>query len=372
MANVSDYLKWRGDLSFQQDPFNDVDNLVLAKLSYAGFKDVVPPVGSTSKITLEQAAYKYFEYHDENEFKKSKSFVADVPDFMREMSNCNRYKDIRLSRFIQIIDKKKEEQFEAFTAEIPDGTIYIVFCGTDDNIVGWKEDFNMSFLNPIPSQKEALDYVNGVVGLMSKKVRLGGHSKGGNLAVYAAVNAKNTVKRKIIEVYNNDGPGFDEEMIESEKYQQMLPKIKTIVPEYSIVGMLLEHGGKYKVVKSDADGIMQHDLTSWQVIGNKLENVGQLSSYSSILNSALCNWINGIGKPDRKKFIDTFFSLITASGIEYLSDFSSEILKNAWVAIKTFSAMDSETKTMLRNTLHSLGSECAKVKKNKNVAIDTK
>lgn len=362
MANVSDYLKWRGDLTFHQDPFNNVDNLVISKLSYAGLNGVIPFRGSNEKITLEQAAKKYFELRKKEKLKKNKTFVADVPEFMRQMADCTRFKDIRLSKYVQIIDKQKEEQFEAFTVELTDGSIYIVFCGTDDNIVGWKEDFNMSFLDPIPSQKEAVDYVNSVVGVLSGKVRIGGHSKGGNLAVYAAVNAKYTVKRKIIEVYNNDGPGFDKEMIRSEKYQQMLPKIKTIVPEYSIVGMLLEHGEDYMVVKSDYTGIMQHDLTSWQVCANKLETVPKLSDYSRRLNKALCNWINGLNKEQRKQFIDTFFSLITASGVEYLSDFGAGIFKNAWTAVKAFAAMDQKTKAMVRNTLHSLGDEYIKAK----------
>lgn len=221
----------------------------------------------------------------------------------------------------------------------------------------------MSFIRPIPSQLEAAEYVNETIKYSRRKIRLGGHSKGGNLAIYAAVKAKPSLKRRIIAVYNNDGPGFDREMIESEEYRQMLPKIKTIVPEHSVVGMLLEHEEKYMIVKSSQTGIMQHDAMSWQVCGNRFETVKSVDRTSRMLNEALSNWINGLSRMQRSEFVETLFAIITSSGAVNLSDLSADRFNFAGSALKMYSSLDRETKIMLRRMLKSLTGEFDKARK---------
>ncbi|MDO5402563.1 MAG: DUF2974 domain-containing protein [Eubacteriales bacterium] len=364
MANIEDYLLWRGDLTFEQSPFNDVDNLILSQLAYVDWKGVIPSAGTKGGISLCSAAEIFFELNNEEELKKVKSFIAEVPFFMRNAAKTKRFKNIWLSEYVEHIDEEAQKQFAAFHAKLGDGSVYIAFKGTDDTIVGWKEDFNMSFIMPVPAQLEAVEYVNRTVRFRSGKVRLGGHSKGGNLAVYAAVKALPGVKKKIIDIYNNDGPGFDKVMINSPEYQQMRPRIKSIVPESSVVGMLLEHDEEYTVVRSENKGIMQHDAMSWQVIGTAFERVKCVSDRSRRLNEALSSWINGLKKEDRAAFVESLFSLITASGAQNLSDLNTDFFRSANAALKAYSQMDKQTKAMLRKMLASLTDEIGKARKN--------
>ena len=239
MSNVSDYLKWRGDLDFSQAPFNDVDNLILAQIAYVDFTDIVPAPGSIETITIAEAADTFFDTHDEKEIKKCKSFIGKAPYLLREAAATKRFGSLILTNYVDYVDGGKEEQFAAFHVRIDNRLTYIAFRGTDDTLVGWKEDFNMSFLSPVPSQKDAVRYIDTTVQRSEGKLILGGHSKGGNLAVYASVFARPSVKKRIITVYNNDGPGFDSDFVKHPDYLAILPRIKSIVPYGSVVGMLL-------------------------------------------------------------------------------------------------------------------------------------
>lgn len=363
MGGIDEYIKWRGDLTFSQSAFNEVDNLVISQLAYVDFKNVIPSAGSGDKITLRQAARDFFDLYDENELKMVRSFIWEAPFFMRDVSESERFGGILLSDYIDITDDNEEKQFAAFCAELGDGSHYIVFRGTDDTIVGWKEDFNMSFITPVPSQLEAVKYVNEVVKHKKGKIRLGGHSKGGNLAIYAAVKANASVKKKIITVYNNDGPGFDRDMVESTVYQQMLPLVKTIVPEHSIVGMLLWHEEDYLVVKSSQLGIMQHDAMSWQVEGRCFVSTPKVSENSRRLNEAMSTWIEGMSKEERKQFVNTLFEIMTASGARTLSDINADLFKSANASIKMFNSLDSDTRAMIIKILRSLTSEIKRAKR---------
>lgn len=365
MGGIEDYIRWRGDLTFAQSAFNEVDNLVLSQIAYVDLRNIIPAAGSGEHISLKQAAHDFFDLYDEEELKKVSSFIREAPFFMRLAAQSVRFGDICLSDYVDIVDDHEEKQFAAFCVRLGDGTYYVAFRGTDDTIVGWKEDFNMGFMMPVPSQIEAVEYVNTTMRWKRGKIRLGGHSKGGNLAIYAAVYARPYVKKKLIEVYNNDGPGFDKEMVESAAYQEMLPIVKTIVPEHSIVGMLLSHEEEYLVVKSSQTGVMQHDAMTWQVEGKCFVSCPQVSENSRRFNEAMTTWIEGLSKEEREKFVDTLFDMITASGAKTLSDINADILKSANASIKMFHSLDADTRTMLLKILRSLTTEIKKVRRNK-------
>ncbi len=182
------------------------------------------------------------------------------------MGKSVRYGDTRIKNCIEIIDEDIEMQFSAMTLELDNHTAYIAFRGTDDHIVGWKEDFKMSFMDVVPAQKKALDYVNAVASKY-RNIYIGGHSKGGNLAVYSAVFADKRVKNKIVAVFNNDGPGFKQRLLSTPEYLDITDRIITLVPQSSVVGMLLEHEESYSVVRSTQKGVLQHDGFSWEVMG---------------------------------------------------------------------------------------------------------
>lgn len=362
MANLIDYLNWRGDLTFDKVPFNDIDNLILAEISYVNLTDIVPPVKSGESVTLEEASCIFFEMNDEEELKNSKSFIWQAPFLMREAAKTERFRNLLLSNYVDNIDEIIEMQFGVFHIKLDDKNTYIAFRGTDDSLVGWKEDFNMSFISPVPSQKGAVEYMNKTADKLRGNIYVGGHSKGGNLAIYSSVYCHNKIKRKIKCIYNNDGPGFDKSVIESEEYLQMKPKIKSIVPQHSIVGMLLEHDDDYIIVESSEQGIMQHDAMSWQVMGAGFKKASKLSSASIRLNKALSRWINSIDKEQRSEFVDTLFNIITASGAKYLSEINSDIFKSAKSVFMQYTSLDRESRNMIRRLLISLTGEIGKTR----------
>lgn len=358
-----DYIDWRGDLTFKESAFNDVDNLVLSQIAYVDLSSAVPDISTNKDITLQKAAQIYFEMHDEEELKKVKSFIWQAPFLMRKAAQSRRFGQIRLSRYRYICDYDRQTQFAAYTADIGDGSVYIAYMGTDDTILGWKEDFNMSFLSPVPAQTEALEYVNTAGRYIRKRIRIGGHSKGGNLAIYSGIYANKSVRKKIAVIYNNDGPGFDRGVIGSDEYTRMKPLMRSIVPQHSIVGMLLEHDDDYTVVESSEKGVMQHDAMSWQVKGCAFVTRKTLSDSSVTFNEALANWINSIDYEERRRFVDALFDIIYASGAKTLSQIQADVFTSAGAAVKMYASMPKDEKLMLRKVFMSLTGEFDKAVK---------
>ena len=287
MANMIDYLEWRGDLSFCTAGFNEVDNLLLAQLAYVDFDGIVPGQDSGADISLREASDIFWSGHDEEEILSRVSMTKWAPIVMRSMAETERFCNIRLSRYVNDVSDEEQSQFSVVCAALADGSIYVAFSGTDDTIVGWRENFNMGYLAETPGQLKAVQYLNRLDGASGQKLRVGGHSKGGNLSVYAAVKCLPKIQKRILTVYSNDGPGFNHEMTESAAYRRMLPRIKTILPESSIVGMLLEHQENYEVVKSSQSGIQQHDALSWEVLGASFVYVEQVAMKSVLLDETM-------------------------------------------------------------------------------------
>ena len=184
------------------------------------------------------------------------------------LANSVRFGNLYISDFINKKDVEQEKQFSAITVHLPNDYIYVAFRGTDNTIVGWREDLNMCFSDTVPSQIDAVNYLNSIAKKYDNenlKIFVGGHSKGGNLAIYAAAFCDLKFQEKIVTVYNNDGPGFSENIVDTEEYRRILPKIQTFMPQTSIIGRLLNHKEKIIILESTQTGIMQHDLYSWQV-----------------------------------------------------------------------------------------------------------
>lgn len=276
MANILEYLDWRGDLTLLERPFNEVDNLILAEICYLDFSGFVPAGFQTQQVTLLDAASAYFAAHPETNMGV---LVPDqIPVLVEHAAKTARFSDVRLLGYVNRIDEKTQTQFSALTMLLPDGSAYVAFRGTDDTIVGWKEDFNMAFTPEIPAQKYAAEYLRQVSGALPfRPLLVGGHSKGGNLAVYAAVFCGQDVQNRILAVYNNDGPGFYSSLLSLPEHKPVAGKITTLLPESSVVGMLLEHEEAYQVVRSTQVGLMQHDGFSWQVKGERFEHLTELA-----------------------------------------------------------------------------------------------
>ena len=317
MSNLLDYIAWRGDLTFEQDPFNSIDALILSCLSYVNFDKIVSPKAQ-GKITIEKASEKFFSLHSEEELAQDKSFIKFAPSMLRALGQSERFKTAYLSNYIDDTDISREIQFAAVEIDTSDGGVFISFRGTDDTIIGWKEDFNLSFMT-VPAESEAALYLQKVMKGRLDKIRLGGHSKGGHLAVYAALAANSDLTSRIESIYNFDGPGFNHEAMESEQFKSIRHKITKIIPESSIVGRLLENTVDPIVVKSTELGIMQHDPLSWQMEGKQFEICSSTDMISDLFDETMSGWLAEMTFEDRKVFVDELFSVFEASGCENLS-----------------------------------------------------
>lgn len=357
MANMYDYLEWRGDLSFRTAGFNEVDNLLLAQLAYVDFEDIVPGKDSDADVTLKDASESFWSVHNEDDILARVSMTKYAPFLMRRMAETKRFRNVKLSHYVNDISNEEQSQFSVVCATLPDQSIYVAFSGTDNTIIGWRENFNMGYLSETPGQIKAVEYLNRVAEMTTNKLRLGGHSKGGNLSVYAAVKCKQEIQERIIAVYSNDGPGFKREMIESEAYQRMLPKIKTILPESSIVGMLLEHEENYEVVRSSESGIQQHDAMSWEVLGTSFVYVEHIAEQSVLWDETMKAWLAKLSEEERKEIVATIFNVIDEADIRTIDDFYRSKWKVVQDLMKAKSKLPEETMQIFSKALKLLWSE---------------
>ncbi len=354
MANILDYLDWRGDLTFEQSPFNEVDNLILSQLVYVELAGIVPGPESTEKIRIAEAARIFFATHDEKKIMEKISMTKTAMYVLKKMAESERYKDAMLGGYVNEISLQEQSQFSVVSVYLSDKSLFVAFSGTDDTIVGWRENFNMGFLSETPGQLKAVEYLNHMAEIGQWKVRVGGHSKGGNLSVYAAVHCKPSVKEKIVEVFSNDGPGFSKEMLESTEFQEMLPRIKNILPESSIVGMLLEHEEDYVVVKSSNSGLGQHDAMSWEVLGTKFVYSESINQKSVFLDETMTAWMRELNKNQREEIVNAIFSILEEVEIRTVDDFYHIKWKTIQEVFKARKELPPETTKLISGALKSL------------------
>lgn len=315
MASMLDYIAWRGDLSFSSSAPNEVDALIFSTLSYIPFRGSVER-NPEKPVLLRQAAREFFDIPDPEGYIRTQNDL----ELLKAAGESQRFGNIRIAEYRKIFIKERDTQFAAVTFLLDDGSIFISFRGTDNTLVGWKEDFSMCFRREIPSQKLAKQYLQDVLMDHSGPVRVSGHSKGGNVAVYAVSQSVPVIRERILEVYNQDGPGFSEAFLEDPGYRQILPILHTQVPQSSVIGMILNRAEPIAIVKSNQSGIMQHDPFSWEVQGNRLVAVDSLSGNSIFLQLTIKNWLLGMDMETRVRMVDMLFDLLASGDVEVTGD----------------------------------------------------
>ena len=323
MGTVYDYLNWRGDLSFRAAPFCEVDSLILSMLSYVDMKGIVPEPGRNVEPPSVWAASKeYLElYPDPKKSKMGVLIPKDIIKMMRLMRSTKRFGPIKMCNFVNVIDPETELQFSAVTFLLGNGTAVVTYRGTDDTLIGWKEDMNMCFLPVVPAQLKAVEYLHTVAKTHQGNIILAGHSKGGNLAVYAAVHCAPSIRERITAVYSNDGPGFGRNILDDPDYQQMRPRICNLVPHFSVVGMLLEHDENFTVVKSrQKSGLLQHNGLSWEIMGNSFVHLEDVTADSRKLDRTVNQWIREMTPEQREEFAEAVYQLFSVDGAQTLTD----------------------------------------------------
>ena len=351
MGNIMDYISWRGDLSFAQSPFNEVDNLILACFSYVNL-DGIPAVSGQKGIELKKLVKEFKKLHTIKELEADKSFIRLAPFMMFEMAKSVRFGNCVIRNYVNEIVTEAEQQFSAVEIVLDDGTSYISFRGTDDTIIGWKEDFNLS-TGVVPAQERAVEYMQRISDKAYGMLRVGGHSKGGNLAIYGSVMCK-SAHDKILEIYSNDGPGFSKEFQESPETAEMMSKIIRIIPEYSIRGTLIEHEKQPIIVASTSRGLLQHDGFSWEVQGPGLVRRDSLNKTALRFIEILHKWIDGMDTEQKRLLIEDLFATLQASGCENLSEVQSGGIKSLAAMVKRLDKFAPESRGMMQELLTAI------------------
>ena len=346
-----DYLAWRNDVPLSIAPFNEVDNVILAYLAYIDFAALRQEWDGF--YDLKELFQCFCEKYSMEEIKTSGQFTERAPLLLQKMMEGARFQDTKVGYYVKDFDKDTVKQFTALCFLLPDGTNYVSFRGTDETITGWREDFLMSCQSETAGAKEAVNYMNKVAKILKGKLILGGHSKGGNFAMYAAAFCEAEHKDRIVQVYNNDGPGFREEVIQSSAFQEILPKILTVAPQSSIIGQLLSNPAKQHVIHSTAKGILQHDAMTWEAEKDVLVSA-ELDELSEYTKTTLGSWLESMDDETRESLCTTAFSLIESTKSETFVEFSGNLRKNMEIIWKEMGKLPEEKKKEIMNALGNL------------------
>lgn len=313
MANLFDYINWREDISFKVSSLNEIDNLILSEIAYMDYENIVSSFPSTDLISFKQATNTLFNVVKKEDIVLGLIVPNDIIELADEMKDTTRFSKVMMSNYINSVDSNDCHQFAAMCFHLSKDKIYIAFRGTDDTLIGWQEDLDMVCKFPVPSQKLAVKYVNQIAELFpDAKLYIGGHSKGGNLATYAAIYCKEEVKKKIIQVYNNDGPGFNKGFINLDRYNLIKDKITRIIPKESIIGVIFDdYSGNTIIVDSFVKGLYQHDAFTWEIYANRFVKVKELSDNSIKLDMAITKMLERMDHNERKAFASNVFEFIT-------------------------------------------------------------
>ena len=353
-GTVMDYLRWRGDLPFARDGFNEVDDLVLCIISYLNFRrfDDLRTTDPARAVALPDVAARLTEEDEQLGLSE-----LDYIPLMRLAAETERFRDVRMFGFTHEWDEAKEMQFDAVSYLLPDDTLLVSFMGTDTSLVGWKEDFNMSFLTAVPAQERATAYtVEMAAACPDRKLRIAGHSKGGNLAAWAAIHIPAQLQeQRLLDAYNNDGPGFSHDMVDSDAYRRVADKLHTYIPESSIVGVLLEHAEDYAVIDSSNRSVMQHEPMSWSVLGPRFVHLGQRSQMGKLSDDVLRQWIGSMTPQEREQFSDALFDVLSLSGkARTLDDLRTGGLAGGAALLKQYSGADEQDKKIIAEIFRRL------------------
>lgn len=326
MANIIDYLEWRGDITFNSDPLNEVDGAVLSRLTYQRFEFLSHPI---KNMTLESVISEILNLPGIEE----KTLFKDDYNFMNVIVKAERFKNLIILDYTNTIED--ETQFSALTLlDKTTDTLLVFFRGTDNTLVGWKEDFNMAFVTPLPGQLKAEKYLERMSRETDGKIFVGGHSKGGNLALFASSFVSQSIQKRIERVFNYDGPGFEESVIKDSGFERIRNKVSTYVPQSSVVGMLLEHEEDYTIVHSERTFIMQHDIYSWDVKGKSFEVLEKVDGSSLFVDHTLKDWLKKMDRKEREAFVDCIFSVMESGKYSTLREMKENWLLSGMGMIK--------------------------------------
>lgn len=363
MANILDYLGWRGDLPFSLSPFNEVDNYIVTKIGTPDLSGVVP--ADRTEVSIAHAVKTYYELHGADGDKLGALASPDITPSFRALPETVRFAPLRLSCYVKRVVPELTEQFSALTIALPDGSHYISFRGTDDTLLAWKEDCLMAVEKAVRAQTDAVEYLARAAELHAGPLIVGGHSKGGNLAVYAAAMVPEAVQARIVAVYSNDGPGYRPDFLTCSGYLRIRDRVHTLLPQFSLVGMLLTQETNITVVKSSRPGIPAHDGFTWEVMGTRFVRCEELSRSSRAFKESVENALGSMDTDERREFIDEFFAALTATGAVTITELTEHKLRQALSVLRTL-RNGSRTKRFALEVMEGIAREYIPLREKKD------
>lgn len=348
--NLLRYLREYRGKTFREAPFSEVDALLLSQLSYLKFDGVVPGFGRQPSLGWEEIRqHPRFEHFFEDEI-----YGETYRKIFRLICDSRRYGKIRLNYFVSDFDAEKELQFAAVTLFLGERSIFVSYRGTDESLVGWKEDFNMSFMESIPAQRRAAAYLLKTARYTEGRIALGGHSKGGNLAAFAAAYATGQVQRRICRIYSFDGPGFRKEFYARPGFLAIADRFCKIVPEESMIGMLFANHAGYRVVRSYGRGVIQHDLLRWKIWNGQFVYRKRVYRRNSRRMRMLNAWIDSLPKEQVIETVDVLYHIFSTARISTVYELLKRPLYQFGKLAGILRGLDEHSRNLVRDLFRKI------------------
>ncbi len=351
MGNIIDYISEHGKYTFRHRPLNEVDSLVLCQLVYLNYGPFVKGLMEDGGPVDIQTIYSHPE---RDRILDDYWYRENNKELFAAAAQSVRFGSLRMNYYENVIHKEGETQFCAMTYLLEDGSCYVAYRGTDATIVGWKEDLNLAFSEPLNSQYLSVRYLDKVAGLVKGDLYVGGHSKGGNLAVYAAMNCSEETRERLLHIYNNDGPGFRPEIRRMGNYEAVADRISKYIPRSSVVGMILEDHSDYEVVESRGVGLLQHNTYSWKIEGTSFVRAKNMRSGKLIMDRAMNEWILSLSQEETHAFVDTLYEVVSASEASNVFEFGADLKKSMQSIFGAAKNVDEDTRKAIQKIIHSL------------------
>ena len=351
MENIIDYVKEWGKYSFAEKPFNEVDSLALCQMMYFNYEEFVPGLEERNVPVGIQSIYVH---PDRDRILDDYWYRENNKELFASVAQSRRFGNLKMNYYVNIINEETQTQFSAMTYILEDKNAYIAYRGTDATIIGWKEDLNLAFSKPLHSQQLAVEYMDRVAGYIGGSFYTGGHSKGGNLAVYAAMNCTPETREGLIRVFNNDGPGFRPEIRELGHYEEIADRVIKFIPRSSLVGTILEDQDDYEIVESRGVGMLQHNAYSWKIEDGAFLRAKSMKSGKILRDAALNEWILSLSDSEIHAFVDTLYDVVAASEASNVFEFGADWKKCTQSVFEAAKELDETTRKSIAKIIRSL------------------
>lgn len=355
MGNLITYVQQYGAQTFEDKSLTDIDVLVLTEIAYLPFDEIVPKsCDVTEAISLEQLGKEFDQIKEKQQELNPFMITSERIELLEVVSKSQRYKEIKVFGFLNDIDDDLTKQFAAVCYQWEEDKRWIIFRGTDETLIGWKEDFMMTYSDLIPAQTDAIEYLKKQAETFSGTLNVSGHSKGGNLSLYASAMQDEAIQNRIEQIYCWDSPGVHRSILGTEGYQRVVSKAKRYIPQDSIVGMMLESQVPYQIITSQGVGISQHSALMWNIEDDQFEQLTEITKNSQLTDQTFKQWTEVVSDEELKLFFDTFFELFFEMGVETVNDVYQNFMMYMQQFFEKAYKMDTEKREVLLRVGHLL------------------